>query len=99
MENEKKEEKKLSMKDLIILTFEMISARCWARLGLTQDEYGDFYQDLEEVKLGIDTLDGIYNALKPSLDEKMRLELEGIISNLKLNYVHQYQKGKEKEEG
>ncbi|ACM23375.1 MULTISPECIES: DUF1844 domain-containing protein [Thermotoga] len=93
---EKKE--KLSMKDLILLFFSTISARCWARLGLTEDEYGDFYQDLGEARLGIDTLDAIFNKIKDLVDEQTRREMEGVISTLKLNYFHQYQKNKKKEE-
>jgi 5-bromo-4-chloroindolyl phosphate hydrolysis protein len=92
---EKKE--KLSMKDLILLFFSTISARCWARLGLTEDEYGDFYQDLEEARLGIDTLDAIFNRIKDLVDEEVRREMEGVLSTLKLNYFHQYQKSKKKE--
>ncbi|PLV56369.1 DUF1844 domain-containing protein [Thermotoga sp. SG1] len=92
---EKKE--KLSMKDLILLFFSTISARCWARLGLTEDEYGDFYQDLGEARLGIDTLDAIFNKIKDLVDEQTCREMEGVIATLKLNYFHQYQKSKKKE--
>ncbi len=94
---EEREEKKLSMKDLIVLFFSTISARCWARLGLTEDEYGDYYQDLEEARLGIDTLDAIFSKIKDLVDEETRREMEGIIGTLKLNYFHQYQKKKEKQ--
>ena len=93
---EKKE--KLSMKDLILLFFSTISARCWARLGLTEDEYGDFYQDLGEARLGIDTLDAVFNKIKDLVDEKVRREMEGVLSTLKLNYFHQYQKSQKKKE-
>jgi len=94
---EEREEKKLSMKDLIVLFFSTISARCWARLGLTEDEYGDYYQDLEEARLGIDTLDAIFSKIKDLVDEETRREMEGIIGTLKLNYFHQYKKKKEKQ--
>ncbi|PLV60056.1 DUF1844 domain-containing protein [Thermotoga sp. KOL6] len=93
---EKKE--KLTLKDLILLFFNTISARCWARLGLTRDEYGDYYQDLDEARLGIDTLDAVFGKIKDLVDEETRREMEGILSTLKLNYFHQYQKKKKEKE-
>lgn len=92
---EEKEIPKLSMQDLIILFFNTIAGRCWARLGLTKDEYGEMYQDLSEARLGIDVLDSILKVLVANVDKEIHNELEGIIANLKLNYVNQYNKSKE----
>lgn len=92
---EEKEMPKLSMQDLIILFFNTISARCWARLGLTKDEYGEMCQDLNEARLGIDVLDAVLKALDASIDQELYKELEGVLANLKLNYVNQYNKSKE----
>ncbi|AEH51917.1 DUF1844 domain-containing protein [Pseudothermotoga thermarum] len=93
-ENEEKLPK-LSMEDLILLFFNTISARCWARLGLTRDEYGEMYQDLKQARLGIDVLDAVARVLKDNVDAEIYKEIEGIIGNLKLNYVNQYNKSKE----
>lgn len=86
---------KLSMEELIILFFNTIAARCWARLGLTRDEYGELRQDLREARLGIDVLDAVLRVIEDELDEDMKRELEGVVANLKLNYVNQYNKTKE----
>ncbi|WP_231848558.1 DUF1844 domain-containing protein [Thermotoga caldifontis] len=86
---------KLSMEELIILFFNTIAARCWARLGLTRDEYGELRQDLREARLGIDVLDAVLRVMEDELDEDMKRELEGVVANLKLNYVNQYNKTKE----
>ncbi len=93
-ENEEKMPK-LSMEDLIILFFNTISARCWARLGLTKDEYGEMYQDLKQARLGIDVLDAVSKVLNGNIDAELYKEIEGILANLKLNYVNQYNKSKE----
>lgn len=86
---------KLSMEELIILFFNTIAARCWARLGLTRDEYGELRQDLREARLGIDVLDAVLRVMEDELGEDLRRELEGVVANLKLNYVNQYNKAKE----
>ncbi|WP_241240604.1 DUF1844 domain-containing protein [Thermotoga sp. Ku-13t] len=86
---------KLSMEELIILFFNTIAARCWARLGLTRDEYGELRQDLKEARLGIDVLDAVLRVMEDELDEDLKRELEGVVANLKLNYVNQYNKSKE----
>jgi hypothetical protein len=93
---DQKEEKivKLSMIELILLSFNTIAARCWARLGLVKDEYGEMRQDLKEARIGIDTLDAILKALNGNIEDEIYRELEGIVSNLKLNYVNQYNKSK-----
>lgn len=86
---------KLSMKDLVVLFFESVAARCWARLGLTKDEYGEMRQDLNEARLGIDVLDSILKAVAQDMDQEIYKELEAVVANLKLNYVNQYRKSKE----
>ena len=93
--DQEKEIPKLSMQDLIILFFNTIAARCWARLGLTKDEYGEMRQDLNEARLGIDVLDSILKTLATGIDQELYKELEGVVANLKLNYVNQYNKSKE----
>ncbi|HEY8541528.1 MAG TPA: DUF1844 domain-containing protein [Pseudothermotoga sp.] len=93
--DQQKEIPKLSMQDLIILFFNTIAARCWARLGLTKDEYGEMRQDLNEARLGIDVLDSILKTLATGIDQELYKELEGVVANLKLNYVNQYNKSKE----
>ncbi|WP_232503663.1 DUF1844 domain-containing protein [Thermotoga profunda] len=93
--DQEKEIPKLSMQDLILLFFNTIAARCWARLGLTKDEYGEMRQDLNEARLGIDVLDSILKALTAGIDQELYKELEGVVANLKLNYVNQYNKSKE----
>ncbi|MEJ5229342.1 MAG: DUF1844 domain-containing protein [Pseudothermotoga sp.] len=86
---------KLSMKDLVVLFFESVAARCWARLGLTKDEYGEMRQDLNEARLGIDVLDSILKTIAQDVDQEIYKELEAVVANLKLNYVNQYKKSKE----
>lgn len=91
---EEKEIPKLSMQDLIVLFFNTIAARCWARLGLTKDEYGEMRQDLSEARLGIDVLDSILKVFTVT-DQELYKELEAVVANLKLNYVNQYNRSKE----
>ncbi|MGJ8454336.1 DUF1844 domain-containing protein [Pseudothermotoga sp. U03pept] len=86
---------KLSMKDLIVLFFDTLAARCWARLGLTKDEYGEMRQDLNEARLGIDVLDSVLKTIAQDIDQEIHKELEAVVTNLKLNYVNQYKKSKE----
>jgi hypothetical protein len=92
---EEKETVKLSMEQLIILFFNTIAARCWARLGLTRDEYGEMRQDLREARLGIDVLHAVLRVIEDELGDEIKRELEGVVANLKLNYVNQYSKSKE----
>ena len=99
MNGDKEERKKLSTKDLILLFMETLSSRCWARLGLIRDEYGELRQDLDEARLAIDTMDAILNAIKDRLDEREVKELSNLLSTLKLNYVNQYEKKKKEEKG
>ena len=89
---------KLNTKDLILVFFETLSARCWARLGLTVDEYGEMKQDLNEARIAIDVLDKIVEGLEGKIEEELIKEMRGVISNLKLNYVNQYEKNKKRSE-
>ncbi len=95
MQEDEKELRKLSMEDLIILFFNAISARCWARLGLTRDEYGEMYQDLKQARLAIDVLDAVVKVLNDNINPEEYKEMEAILANLKLNYFNQYNKVKE----
>lgn len=96
--NENNEKVRLSTKDLILVFFETLSARCWARLGLTTDEYGEMKQDLNEARMAIDVLDKIIEGLEGKIEENVLKEMKGVISNLKLNYVNQYEKVKKRSE-
>lgn len=95
VQNEEKEVVKLSMQELIVLFFNTIAGRCWARLGLTRDEYGELRQDLKEARMGIDVLDAVLKAIEDDLEEDLKRELEAVLANLKLNYFNQYSKTKE----
>ncbi|MDI3472829.1 MAG: hypothetical protein PWQ48_1110 [Thermotogaceae bacterium] len=89
---------KLNTKELILVFFETLSARCWARLGLIPDEYGEMKQDLDEARLAIDVLDKIIEGMDGKIEEKILKEMRGVVSNLKLNYVNQYEKSQKRSE-
>jgi len=52
-------------------------------------------QDLREARLGIDVLDAVLRVIEDELGDEIKRELEGVVANLKLNYVNQYSKSKE----
>lgn len=89
---------KLNTRELILVFFETLSARCWARLGFIPDEYGEMRQDLDEARLAIDVLDKIIEGLEGKIEEKILKEMRGVVSNLKLNYVNQYEKSQKRSE-
>ena len=55
-------------------------------------------QDLNEARIAIDVLDKIVEGLEGKIEEELIKEMRGVISNLKLNYVNQYEKNKKRSE-
>ncbi len=95
---DKKMERPIRVRDLLLLYVISLREKAWAYLGaLSHEETGEKLVSLEDARLAIDALDRLVELIKPSLskDEVKSLELD--LSNLRLNYVSQVEKGNREE--
>jgi|GEM_PF-4647701 len=77
-----------SIKDMALSFVSIISAKGWQYLGLmAHPENGKIHENLPEARKAIDLCSLVFNALKVELQKDEIQEIEGMISNLQLNYV------------
>ncbi|AIE83468.1 DUF1844 domain-containing protein [Fimbriimonas ginsengisoli] len=77
-----------SVYDHIAMMIQQMAHVCWAKLGLQPDTItGKLEQNLEEAKVAIDVVASLVRVLEPQLDEEDRRQLQGMLRDLRLNFV------------
>jgi hypothetical protein len=78
----------LSVYTVIVAMTEQMSSIAWQKLGLQPDIMtGKLVQDLEQAKVAIDLTAEMARFIEPELDEEDRRRIQGMIRDLRLNYV------------
>lgn len=68
--------------------FEMISEVAYQKMGLRKDPLtGKIVRQLDEARTAIDLAAHLADVLDPSLDSDDRRTLQGLVRDLKMNYV------------
>ena len=84
----------LAVADILRMSAGMLNEKAWIHLGLVADPLsGRIDRNLPEARRAIDALVDIGKHLTPVADEGEKRELQVMISNLRLNFVQQSNKG------
>ena len=65
----------------------LLTQQAWLALGVLAPPGGETKENLPEAKIAIDTLAVIVEGLTPDLDDDEKRELDGVLANLRANYV------------
>jgi len=72
---------------ILRFTVSLLSQQAWISLGLQAPPGQETKTDLHEARVCIDTLAFVVEKLQPDLDETEKKELQGLLANLRANYV------------
>jgi hypothetical protein len=85
---EESSDKPLSVYDLISFSVDQFAQVAWQKMGLRPDPMtGKEDVDLEQAKVAIDMASRLGEALDPQLDDEDRRKIQGILSDLRINFV------------
>ena len=65
----------------------LLIQQTWIALGIQAPGGGETQENLPEAKVAIDTIQLLVEKLDPDLDDAEKRELEGTLSNLRVNFV------------
>lgn len=75
---------------ILVMAMNLLSERAWAALGLVPDPMtGKIEKNLSEARRAIDALADILKHLESQATDAEKRELQGNLSNLRINYVRQ----------
>ena len=73
---------------ILVTTWNLLIDRAWAALGLVPDPItGKIGKDLPEARRAIDALADVIKHLEPEATDAEKREMQGNLSNLRINYV------------
>lgn len=85
---EENSDKPLSVYDLISFSLDQFAQVAWQKMGLRPDPMtGKEDVDLEQAKVAIDMASRLGEVLDPQLDDEDRRKIQGILSDLRINFV------------
>ena len=71
---------------------EQMAAIAWSKLGLQPDMLtGQMAKDLDQAKVAIDIVGYLVALIEPKLDESDKRQVQGMVRDLKMNYVNKRQ--------
>jgi len=80
----------LDSKSLLSWFAGILASRVWVDIGLLADPLtGQLSKDLDGARLAIDVFDGLVKALKGKVSADETRHLEGMLADLRLNFVRQ----------
>ncbi|RYG36001.1 DUF1844 domain-containing protein [bacterium] len=75
--------------EYIFSAFQQMTEISWSKLGLTPDIIsGQVEENLGEAKVAIDLTAHLASVLEPQLDEEDRRRVQGIVRDLRVNFVN-----------
>jgi hypothetical protein len=78
----------LDVYSLLSLFVGLLAEKAWQTMGLRTKPGTDKVEtDFDQTRVAIDTVDFFVEKLKPRLPDDEKRRLEGLVSDLKLNYV------------
>jgi len=73
---------------LVKIIFPMLAESAWQNLGLmVKPGSTEGSMDLKQVKLAIDSMDALFRVIGEEMEETERKEIQGLLTNLRLNFV------------
>jgi hypothetical protein len=74
--------------DVILMVSDQMATLAWQKLGLQPDLVtGKTQLDLDQAKVAIDLVAHLAHVIDSKLDESDRRQLQGLVRDLRLNYV------------
>ena len=85
---EENPDKPLSVYDLISFSLDQFAQVAWQKMGLRPDPMtGKEDVDIEQAKVAIDMASRLGEVLDPQLDDEDRRKIQGMLSDLRINFV------------
>jgi hypothetical protein len=81
-------------REVIVMCIGQLHEIAWSRMGLVPNPVsGTIARDLNDARLAIDCVSDLIARLDPHAEPALRRELQTMLSNLRLNFVQQSQRG------
>lgn len=77
----------------LFVCIQLLQDVAWIKMGLTHNINGKIDRDLPQARVAIDALGDLVGRLDPLVDDRQRRELQVKLSNLRINFVQQSQRG------
>lgn len=89
-----------SVYDYIAVAIQQMAQVAWQKLGLQPDTIsGKLEQNLSEAKVAIDVVANLAGVLEPQLDDADRRQVQGMLRDLRMNFVQKSQEAGNMEAG
>lgn len=90
------EKQPVSIYEAAAMAIEQFAAFSWQKLGLQPDFVtGQIHVNLPEAKVAIDLVSNLVNCVESELDDDDRRQMEGLLANLRINYVKKSREAQE----
>ena len=87
-ETEKREAEPLDVYTMLAMMLEQMASVAWQKPGLQPDIItGKISRDIAQAKVAVDVTAQLATHLEPNLDEEDRRRVQGLVRDLKLNWV------------
>jgi hypothetical protein len=77
----------------LFVCIQLLQDVAWIKMGLSPNLNGKMDRDLPQARVAIDALGDLVARLDPLVDDRQRRDLQVKLSNLRINFVQQGQKG------
>jgi hypothetical protein len=84
----------IQVETVISICLEQLAELAWVKLGLVPDPIAKtIAKDLAQAKLAIDAVAALGGAIEGQLDDNDRRKVQGLIRDLRMNYVEKSKEG------
>lgn len=81
-------EKPIEIKEFVYMMVLSLEGKAWAFLDkVAHPETQKHHKDMDEAKVAIDAIDALYKIIEPRLQPDERKDIQGRLTNLRLNFV------------
>lgn len=77
----------------LFVCIQLLQDVAWIKMGLSPNINGKIDRDLPQARVAIDALGDLVTRLDPLIDDRQRRDLQVKLSNLRINFVQQSQRG------
>jgi hypothetical protein len=87
---ESKDDDQLSFKNIVLSILQTVSTMVWINLGLVPNPQTNIVaKKMDQARRLIDLFETVYDAGKEDFPPQVRMEIDGLIQDMKANYVNQ----------
>jgi hypothetical protein len=81
-------EKPIEIKEFVYMMVLSLESKAWAYLDkVAHPETQKHHKDTDEAKAAIDAIDALYKVIEPRLQPDEKKDIQGRLTNLRLNFV------------